>query len=81
MDVSNWSKVDIRYRGVFTTLAKCPEFAAGLWEGGSELCQGALDNGRPKAQGHVIYALLEEIGDVLNLQRRTMDPKAVFALT
>lgn len=80
MDVYDWSKVDIRYRGVFTTLTRCPEFAAGLWERGSELCQGALDNGKPRAQGQVIYALLDEIGDMLDLQRETSDGKAVFVL-
>lgn len=79
--MSQWSKVDIRYRGVFKTLKKCPRFTQGLWDGGSESCQRALDKGKLKAQGQVVYALLNEIGDMLCLERETSNSDGVFLLT
>lgn len=80
MNLDQWSKVDIRYRGVFKTLAKCPKFAKGLWEGGSESCQPALEKGKPRAQGQVVYALLDEIGEMLNVSRETLDGDGIFYL-
>lgn len=81
VNLDRWSKVDVRYRGVFKALAKCPKFAKGLWEGGSESCKDALEKGTPKAQGHVVYALLDEIGEMLNESRETLDGEAIFYLT
>lgn len=80
MDVDRWSTVDIRYRGVFKTLTKCPKLTTGLWDGGSESCQPALDKGKIRAQGHVVYALLNEVGEMVNLKRETNDGKGVFVL-
>lgn len=78
--MDEWSKVDIRYRGVFKTLPQCPKFTKGLWDGGCEDCQDELNSGIPKTQAQVIYALLSEIGDMLNLKRETYDGDAVFSL-
>ena len=79
--MDEWSKVDIRYRGVFKTLPKCPQFTKGLWEGGCEDCQDELNSGRPKTQAQAIYALLSEISEMLGLKRETYDGDAVFSLT
>jgi len=81
VNIEDWSKVDIRYKGVFRTLSKCPRFAKGLWEGGCEDCQDGLDSGRPKTQAQVVYALLSEVGEMLGLKRETYDGDALFFLT
>ena len=81
MDIEEWSKVDIRYRGVFQTLSKCPHFTKGLWQGGSQECQYELISSRPKAQSQVIYALLSEIGEMIGLKRETFDGDGIFFLT
>jgi hypothetical protein len=78
--MEEWSKVDIRYRGVFRTLPKCPRFANGLWDGGSENCQYELTTGKPKAQAQVLYALLSEVGEMLGLKRETSDGDGFFFL-
>ncbi|KAJ5580021.1 uncharacterized protein N7459_006006 [Penicillium hispanicum] len=80
VDLNAWSKVDIRYRGVFKTLAKVPCFSKCLWDGGCEDCQQELDDGRPSAQAQVIYALMNEVGDMLDLQRPTKNGDAIFEL-
>ncbi|KAJ5096165.1 hypothetical protein NUU61_005521 [Penicillium alfredii] len=80
IDLNEWSKIDIRYRGVFKTLAKVPCFSKGLWDGGCELCQVELEQKKPWAQAQVVYALLEEIGDMLDIKRSTADGKKVFFL-
>lgn len=79
--MEEWSKVDIRYRGVFKTLLKCPRFTKGLWEGGSMNCQYELTNSKPKAQAQVIYALLSEIREMIDLKRETHDGDSIFFLT
>lgn len=79
VDLSEWSQIDIRYRGVFKTLLKCPKFALGLWDG-AESCQRALERGKPKAQGQVVYALLNEIGRMIGVERETNDGEGVFVL-
>lgn len=81
MDIGDWSKVDIRYRGVFRTLPKCPRFKKGLWEAGCESCEDELESGRPRAQAQVVYALLCEIGEMLDLRRETCDGENIFYLT
>ncbi|KAJ6104321.1 hypothetical protein N7523_010641 [Penicillium sp. IBT 18751x] len=75
-----WSKVDIRYRGVFQSLFKCPHFTKGLWQGGSQDCRFELLTGRIKAQSQVIYALLSEIGKMIDLKRETCDGDSIFYL-
>ncbi|KAJ5681652.1 uncharacterized protein N7477_001592 [Penicillium maclennaniae] len=76
-----WSKVDIRYRGVFQSLVKCPHFTKGLWQDGSQDCRYELLTGRIKAQSQVIYALLSEIGKMIDLKRETCDGDGIFYLT
>ncbi|KAJ5778287.1 hypothetical protein N7520_001533 [Penicillium odoratum] len=80
VDQSDWSEVDIRYRGVFKTLLKVPPFSKGLWEGGSEehMPQDGTRNMRTQAQ--VMYALVSEVGEMLDLQRPTREGDAVFFL-
>ncbi|CAL5869439.1 uncharacterized protein PFLUO_LOCUS3668 [Penicillium psychrofluorescens] len=80
VDLEEWSIVDIRYRGVFKTLAKVPCFDKGLWDGGSELCQVELDAKKPRAQAQVIYALMNEIGEMLGIKRSMSDGKGHFYL-
>lgn len=80
VDVRQWSTVDIRYRGVFKNLRKCPKLKEGLWDGGSESCQPVLDRGKLRAQAHVVYALLNDIGLILKLNRETHNGRGVFFL-
>ncbi|KAJ5807066.1 hypothetical protein N7474_010658 [Penicillium riverlandense] len=80
VDLEEWSIIDIRYRGVFKTLAKVPCFDKGLWDGGSELCRVELDAKKPRAQAQVIYALMNEIGEMLGIKRSMSDGKGHFYL-
>ncbi|KAL4965332.1 uncharacterized protein BDV14DRAFT_200032 [Aspergillus stella-maris] len=112
VNISKWSKADIRYRGVFKTLRKVPTFTGGLFdtstasstlnntsasasaEGpgsiGSGRFRSGSDSGRSsrssrydfdeavKAQGQVIYALLDEILGMLDLRREAEDHRSCF---
>lgn len=80
VDQTEWSKVDIRYRGVFKTLAKVPTFSKGLWDGGSEEHMMKADFGSLRSQGQVIYALMGEVADMVDLQRPTREGDAIFFL-
>lgn len=80
MNLVEWSEVDLRYRDVFNTLFRCPDFARDLFDGGSESCQDVLDGSSPAAQGRVVYALLDEVGKLGNLQRATYNRKGIFYL-
>lgn len=80
VDQSEWSKVDVRYRGVFRTLAKVPHFSKGLWDGGSEEHMIQPDIRSSRSQGQVIYALMNEIADMIDLQRPTREGDAIFFL-
>ncbi|OGE48703.1 hypothetical protein PENARI_c026G06537 [Penicillium arizonense] len=78
VDLDEWSPVDMRYRGVFKSLAKVPQFTKGLWEGGCELFDYDVGTKNPRVQAHVIYALLHEIGDMLNISRPTSKEDVIF---
>ncbi|KAJ6017966.1 hypothetical protein N7451_001345 [Penicillium sp. IBT 35674x] len=80
VDQGEWSKVDIRYRGVFKTLAKVPTFSKGLWDGGSEEHMIQNDFKNLRSQGQVIYALMNEVADMIDLQRPTREGDAIFFL-
>ncbi|KAJ5632321.1 hypothetical protein N7490_008660 [Penicillium lividum] len=80
VDQSDWSEVDIRYRGVFKTLLKVPRFGKGLWEGGSEEHMPQDDTRSMRSQAQVMYALMSEVGEMLDLQRPTREGDAVFFL-
>ncbi|KAJ5810393.1 uncharacterized protein N7503_002611 [Penicillium pulvis] len=80
VDQGEWSKVDIRYRGVFKTLAKVPTFSKGLWDGGSEDHMVQTDSRNSRSQGQVIYALMNEVADMIDLQRPTREGDAIFFL-
>lgn len=69
VNIGEWPEVDHRYRGVFSRLSICPDFAKGLWERGSESCQNTLNSTSPFAQASVIYALLHEVDAMLKLKR------------
>ena len=84
-DVKHWSKVDIRFRGVFQTLEKVPSFHAGLYEDD----HGRLnDDDEPPpdfhdaagAQGLVVYALLHEILTMIDIRREAESHKSFFCL-
>ncbi|KAI9372736.1 hypothetical protein BJX61DRAFT_552678 [Aspergillus egyptiacus] len=71
VSLNKWSKVDIRFRGVFQTLKKVPLFAKGLFENdGGKMTSSKVDLADAvKQQGNVVYALLDEILDMLKLKR------------
>jgi hypothetical protein len=91
--LSKWSKVDIRYRGVFKTLRKVPQFTKGLFENDttgelSSLSSSSSSSKKnkfdfeeaAKAQGQVVYALLEEILIALKIRREAGGLKEYFYL-
>ncbi|KAJ0422597.1 hypothetical protein BJY00DRAFT_310968 [Aspergillus carlsbadensis] len=94
VNLSKWSKVDIRYRGVFKTLRKVPQFTKGLFEDDTigELSNMPSSSSSPlkknkfdfeeaaKAQGQVIYALLDEIVVALKIRREAGGLKEYFFL-
>ncbi|KAL4889826.1 hypothetical protein BDV59DRAFT_204851 [Aspergillus ambiguus] len=83
-DLANWSKVDIRFRGVYQTLKKVPPFCAGLYDDDD----GRLPDGYStvyyedaiRAQGQVAYALLDEILAMTDIRRETEYHKSYFNL-
>ncbi|CEL02368.1 hypothetical protein ASPCAL03539 [Aspergillus calidoustus] len=94
VNLGKWSKVDIRYRGVFKTLRKVPQFTKGLFEDDTT---GDLSNvtsssspfskkdkfdfeEAAKAQGQVVYALLDEILVALKIRRDAGGLKEYFFL-
>ncbi|KAF9892232.1 hypothetical protein FE257_002009 [Aspergillus nanangensis] len=78
-NLDRWSKVDIRFRGVFKTLQKTPKFNKGLYEGDLETdLEGFGDAAR--AQGKVVYALLEDISQALDIRREANDERYYFHL-
>ncbi|KAL2796461.1 hypothetical protein BJX66DRAFT_335957 [Aspergillus keveii] len=93
VNLSKWSKVDIRYRGVFKTLRKVPQFTKGLFENDtagelSSLSSSSSSSKKnkfdfeeaAKAQGQVVYALLEEILVALKIRREAGGLKEYFYL-
>ncbi|KAJ5659224.1 hypothetical protein N7507_005675 [Penicillium longicatenatum] len=77
VDQSDWSKVDIRYRGVFKTLAKVPDFSKGLWDGGSEEHMISTDYKNMRSQGQVVYALMITSPSALHEQALWKLPRLV----
>ncbi|KAL4976579.1 hypothetical protein BDW66DRAFT_150935 [Aspergillus desertorum] len=118
VNIGRWSRVDIRYRGVFKTLKKVPTFSGGLfgdstsgitsathehenrspggrmstdsrsgWGSGSGSASSSksslpkLDFEKAvKSQGQVVYALLDEVLDMLRIKRETESHREVFFL-
>lgn len=117
MNIAKWSKVDIRYRGVFKTLKKVPVFSGGLFGSSTSRISSAADEheevstgGRTstdsrsgwgsgsgsasskdssskvdfeeavKAQGQVIYALLDEVLNMLRIKREAKSHREMFFL-
>ncbi|KAJ5748030.1 uncharacterized protein N7511_009726 [Penicillium nucicola] len=78
VDLNEWSPVDMRYRGLFKTLAQAPQFSKGLWKGGCELFDYEVGTKNPRVQAHVIYSLLHEIGDMLDISRPTCKEDVIF---
>ncbi|KAL5335148.1 hypothetical protein BJX70DRAFT_401854 [Aspergillus crustosus] len=79
---NKWSKFDIRFRGVFKTLKKVPSFTHGLFEGDSGKLASSKGNFEEaaKAQGQVVYALLDEVLNMLKIQREAEDHRVYFYL-
>lgn len=76
VDLDQWSTLDIRFRGVFKTLKKVPDFYKGLYECGSNIDFGQLEgSGNAQAQGQVVYALLTELVDMLGIKRQICDER------
>ncbi|KAL2832441.1 hypothetical protein BDW59DRAFT_157270 [Aspergillus cavernicola] len=85
VNLSKWSRVDIRFRGVFKTLKKVPPFTRGLFESDSgrmaSSASSKLDfEEAVKAQGQVVYALMDEILNMLRIRRETESHREYFYL-
>ncbi|KAL5044487.1 hypothetical protein BDW71DRAFT_215678 [Aspergillus fruticulosus] len=118
VNIGKWSKVDIRYRGVFKTLKKVPVFSGGLFGSStSGMCSatdehedgsiggrmstdsrsgwgsgsGSVSSSRSsstkvdfeeavKAQGQVVYTLLDEVLNMLRIKREAESYREVFFL-
>ncbi|KAE8397207.1 hypothetical protein BDV37DRAFT_289627 [Aspergillus pseudonomiae] len=84
VNLNRWSTVDIRFRGVFKTLKKVPLFRKGLYEDdaghGDPPARGYDFATAVRAQGQVVYALLDEILGALSITRETEDPESYFYL-
>lgn len=80
VNLKAWCKTDTRYRGVFKTLRRVPKFETGLWDGGTEDCQEELAERGSGAQAQVVYALLSEIEDMMDLKKLMADGQRVFFL-
>ncbi|KAL2838360.1 hypothetical protein BJY01DRAFT_250976 [Aspergillus pseudoustus] len=89
--LSKWSKVDIRYRGVFKTLRKVPQFTKGLFEDDPEGHMAKVSSSSSsrkkfnfeeaaQAQGQVVYALLDDILVALKIRREAGDQGECFFL-
>ncbi|KAI9044247.1 uncharacterized protein KD926_001477 [Aspergillus affinis] len=76
VNLGKWSKVDVRFRGVFRMLNKVPQFKKGLYQNEDRNIEGCsrkyIFEDAARAQGQVVYALLEEILNLLDI-RREMD--------
>ncbi|KAE8387600.1 hypothetical protein BDV23DRAFT_174517 [Aspergillus alliaceus] len=84
VNLNKWSEVDIRFRGVYKTLKKVPPFRKGLYEDDMDnLAPPARDfdfDFAARAQGQVVYALLDEILRALKILRQTEDNRSYFCL-
>ncbi|KAL4993484.1 hypothetical protein BDV10DRAFT_199551 [Aspergillus recurvatus] len=118
VNIGKWSKVDIRYRGMFKTLKKVPVFSGGLfgsstsgissatdehedgstggrmstdsrsgWGSGSSLTSSSKNPSSKvdfeeavKAQGQVVYTLLDEVLNMLRIKREAESHREVFYL-
>ncbi|OOO03853.1 hypothetical protein OAory_01022640 [Aspergillus oryzae] len=84
VNLNRWSKVDIRFRGVFKTLKKVPLFRKGLYEDdvghwGPPAREYDFASAA-RAQGQVVYALLDEVLDALKITRETESDESYFYL-
>ncbi|OGM40968.1 hypothetical protein ABOM_010500 [Aspergillus bombycis] len=84
VNLNRWSTVDIRFRGVFKTLKKVPLFRKGLYEDDASHEDPPARRydfaSAARAQGQVVYALLDEVLGVLSITRETEDPESYFCL-
>ncbi|KAE8352442.1 hypothetical protein BDV28DRAFT_157904 [Aspergillus coremiiformis] len=84
VNLNRWSEVDIRFRGVYKTLKKVPPFTNGLYEdetGGLGPVTREFDfDHAARAQGQVVYALLDEVLGGLKILRETDDSESYFCL-
>ncbi|THC99196.1 hypothetical protein EYZ11_001284 [Aspergillus tanneri] len=84
VNLSKWSKIDIRFRGVYKTLKKAPQFRKGLYENDGGRCESSNRrfnfNDVAKIQGQVVYALLDEVMNMLNISRDMEDNLSYFFL-
>lgn len=90
VNIKEWSQVDIRFRSVFMTLRKLPEFGSLYDEDEDDEGYGTMDAGGDKSkpkfdetvklQGQVVYALLLEILEAFRVTRETDDDDSYFFL-
>lgn len=82
VDLSRWSTFDIRYRGVFRTLQKVPAFANGLYEDvcDAERVSAASVSQTTLFQDQVVYALLSELFEMMDLRHAVNGDKSFFFL-
>jgi hypothetical protein len=89
VDINKWSPGDIRFRSVFVTLRKLPEFGS-LYDEDEDEDEGygTMDAGGSKTklkfdemvklQGQVVYALLQGILEAFRISRETDDSDSYF---
>ncbi|GFF27894.1 hypothetical protein IFM46972_02204 [Aspergillus udagawae] len=89
VDINKWSPGDIRFRSVFVTLRKLPEFGS-LYDEDEDEDEGygTMDaaGSKPKLkfdemvklQGQVVYALLQGILEAFRISRETDDSDSYF---
>ncbi|KAL3475279.1 hypothetical protein BJX99DRAFT_259569 [Aspergillus californicus] len=83
VNLTKWSKVDIRFRGVFKTLKNAPPFTKGLFENnnGQMASSAKIDfEEAVKAQAQVVYALMDEILNLLEIHREMESFREFFHL-
>ncbi|KAL2866872.1 uncharacterized protein BJX67DRAFT_381503 [Aspergillus lucknowensis] len=86
VNLNKWSKVDIRFRGVFKTLKKVPPFLMGVFEtdGSGQMASGTPSSfdfdDASKAQDQAVYALMDEICGMLKIKREAESHREHFFL-
>ncbi|RHZ69285.1 hypothetical protein CDV55_107789 [Aspergillus turcosus] len=91
VNIKEWSSVDLRFRSVFMTLRKLPEFGSlydedededegyGTMDAGGDKSKPKFDE-TVKLQGQVVYALLQGILEAFRISRETDDTDSYFFL-
>ncbi|RHZ60564.1 uncharacterized protein CDV56_101640 [Aspergillus thermomutatus] len=91
VNINKWSPIDLRFRSVFMTLRKLPEFGSlydedededegyGTMDGGGSKSKPKFDE-TIKLQGQVVYALLQGIFEAFRISRETDNSDSYYFL-